>query len=142
MASRSAEEHLQHVPIVLDRLQKHKLLAMETEWAFFITEIKFLGYDFSAAGKAVDPSKTEALRLKPAPDTIVELQRWLGSVNFYSAFIPRFAVITAPLTDLLKDVPAQVQRQSKAKLAWLPVHLNFIRQCSRPFGRHWQLHPY
>jgi hypothetical protein len=46
----------------------------------------------------------------------------LGAVNYYSAFIPRFADITAPLTDLLKAVPAQVQRQSKAKLAWLPVH--------------------
>ncbi len=67
---------------------------------------------FSASGKAVDPSKTEALRLLPAPDTIVELQRLLGAVNYYSAFIPRFAEITAPLTDLLKAVPAQVQRQS------------------------------
>ena len=102
IASRSAEEHLQHVAIVLERLRKHKLLARETKCAFFMTKIKFLGYVFSAEGKAVDPSKTEALRLLPAPDTIVELQRWLGAVNYYSAFIPRFADITAPLTDLLK----------------------------------------
>ena len=74
IASRSAEEHLQHVAIVLDRFQKYKLLARETKCAFFMTEIKLLGYVFSAAGKAVDPSKTEALRLLPAPDTIVELQ--------------------------------------------------------------------
>ena len=117
-----AEEHLQHVAIVLERLQKHQLLARETKCAFFMTEIKFLGYVFSAAGKAVDAGKTAALRLLPAPDTIVELQRWLGAVNYYSSFIPKFAEITAPLTDLLKAVPAQVQRKSKAKLAWLPVH--------------------
>ncbi len=81
-----------------------------------------MGYVLSASGKAVDPSKTEALRLLPAPDSIVELQRWLGAVNYYGAFIPRFADITAALTDLLKAVPAQVQCQSKANLAWLPVH--------------------
>ncbi len=60
IAPRSAEEHLQHVAIVLDRLQKHKLLARETNCAFFMTEIKFWGYVFSASGKAVDPSKTKA----------------------------------------------------------------------------------
>ena len=122
IASRSAEEHLEHVAIVLERLQKHKLLARETKCAFFQTEIKFLGYIFSAQGKAVDPSKTEALRFLPAPDTIVELQRWLGAVNYYSTFIPNFAAITAPLTDLLKAIPDQVRRKSKAKLEWLPQH--------------------
>ena len=122
IASRSVEEHLQHVAVVLERLKQHKLLARETKCAFFMTEIKFLGYVFSADGKAVDASKTAALRLLPAPDTIVELQRWLGAVNYYSSFIPRFAEITAPLTDLLKAVPAHLQRKSKAKLAWSQVH--------------------
>jgi transposase InsO family protein len=122
IASRSAEEHLQHLATVLARLKQHQLLARETKCAFFMTEIKFLGYIFSAKGKAVDFSKTEALRQLPAPDTIVELQRWLGAVNYYSAFIPNFAEITAPLTDLLKALPAQVRRKSKAKLEWLPLH--------------------
>jgi hypothetical protein len=87
-----------------------------------MTEIKFLGYIFSAQGKSVDSSKTEALRFLPAPDTVVELQRWLGAVNYYSMFIPHFAAITAPLTDLLKAVPEQARRKSKAKLDWLPQH--------------------
>ena len=116
IASRTAEEHLQHVATVLERLQKHQLLARETKCAFFMTEIKFLGFVFSAQGKAVDSSKTEALCFLPAPDTVLELQRWLGAVNYYSSFIPRFADITAPLTDLLKAIPDKVNRKSKAKL--------------------------
>ena len=126
IASRTAEEHLQHVAAVLERLQQHQLLARETKCAFFImmTEIKFLGFVFSAHGKAVDYSKTEALRFLPAPDTVLELQRWLGAVNYYSSFIPHFADITAPLTDLLKAIPDKVSRKSKAKLNWLLVHQN------------------
>ncbi len=56
----------------------------------------------------------------------VELQRWVGAVNDYSTFISQFADITAPLSDLLKAVPAlaHVQRKCEAKLAcqWLPIH--------------------
>ena len=43
IASKSDEEHLQHVAIVLERLKKHQLLARETKCAFFLPEIKFLG---------------------------------------------------------------------------------------------------
>jgi hypothetical protein len=122
IASRTAEEHLQHLTIVFERLHKHQLLARETKCAFFMREIKFLGFVFSAQGKSVDPAKTEALRVLPAPNTIHELQRWLGAVNYYSAFIPQFADIVAPLTDLLKAQPEKVRRKSKAKLEWLPIH--------------------
>ena len=85
-------------------------------------EIKFLGYVFSADGKAVDISKTEALRALPPPATVSELQRWLGAVNYYSAFIPHYAEKTAPLSDLLKGHPERIRRRSLAKLTWLPVH--------------------
>jgi hypothetical protein len=124
IASRSAEEHIQHLATVLARLKKQQLLARETKCAFFMAEIKFLGYIFrvSAQGKAVDSSKTAALRQLPAPDTIVELQRWLGAVDYCSAFISKFAEITVLLTELLKALPAQVRSKSKAKLEWLPIH--------------------
>ena len=121
IASRSAEEHLQHVSIVLERLQQHKLLARETKCAFFMSSIKFLGFVFSAEGRAVDTSKTDALRILPAPDTILELQRWLGAINYYSPFLPRYAALMAPLTDLLKNIPDK-SRKSRAKLVWLPEH--------------------
>ena len=68
-----------------------------------MSEIKFLGFLFSAQGKVVDYSKTAALRILPIPDTVVEPQQWLGAVNYYSTFIPRFAYITAPFTDLIKS---------------------------------------
>jgi hypothetical protein len=54
IASKTAEEHLAHIEIVLQRLQQHNLLARETKCVFFQSEVKFLGYVFSAAGKAVD----------------------------------------------------------------------------------------
>ena len=120
--SRSVEEHLSHVSRVLERLHQHRLIARESKCSFFLTEIQFLGFVFSQQGRAVDSSKTAALCLLPPPDTVHELQRWLGAVNYCSPFILRFADLTAPLTDLLRGVPKKSQRKSKAKLNWSPIH--------------------
>ena len=104
IASKTAEEHLAHIEIVLQRLQQHNLLARETKCVFSQSEVKFLGYVFSAAGKAVDAEKTAAICQIAPPETVHDLQRWLGQVNYYSMFIPKYAEITAPLSDLLKGL--------------------------------------
>ena len=122
IASRSAEEHLQHVEIVLQRLREHQFIAREAKCSFFQTEIKFLGFVLSAAGRAVDPERTKALQQLVPPQTVHELQRWLGMVNYYRSFIPKYATITAPLTDLLKDHQAASRPRSGARLQWLPTH--------------------
>ena len=43
-------------------------------------------------------------------------------VNYYSAFIPKFAHIIAPLTDLLKGHPCAHKKKSAAQLQWSAVH--------------------
>ena len=122
IASRSAEEHIRHVEIVLQRLRDHQFIAREVKCSFFQTEIKFLGFVFSAAGRAVDPARTMALQQMAPPQTVHELQRWLGMVNYYRSFIPKYAHITAPLTDLLKSHPAASKPKSGARLLWLSEH--------------------
>lgn len=121
IASKTATEHLQHIDIVLQRLQQHQLLAREAKCAFFMSEIKFLGYVFSAAGKAVDSTTVEAICQIPAPETVHQLQRWLGQVNYYSMFIPKYAEIIAPLTDLLKGTSASKKKKCLSRLVWGPL---------------------
>jgi hypothetical protein len=68
------------------------------------------------------------------PNTVHDLQRWLGAVNYYSAFIDKYAEITAPLTDLLKGSNA-----SKRKNAWPNCRgLKYIIGRSRPSRQLWQ----
>ena len=63
-----------------------------------------------------------ALRALPPPSTVSDLQRWLGAVNYYSAFIPHYADITAPLSDLLKGHPDRSRKKSMTKLLWSSQH--------------------
>jgi hypothetical protein len=79
----------------------------------FMSEVKVLGYVFSAQGKSVDESKTSAICQLARPETVHDLQRWLGQVNYYSMFIPKYAQMIAPLTDLLKGTSSLVDKMRK-----------------------------
>ena len=122
IASKTAEEHLQHIEIVLQRLKEHELLARETKCAFFMSEINFLGYVFSAHCKAVDPAKTSAICQLARPETVHDLQRWLGQVNYYSTFIPKYAEMIAPLTNMLKGTSSTKKKRCLVRLDWQEPH--------------------
>ena len=128
IASRSAEEHLEHLKIVLQRLQDHQLIARESKCRFFQQQVKFLGFVFSAEGRAVDSSKTAALCQMSPPTTVHGLQRWLGMINYYSSFIPKYAHMVAPLTELLKGHPHGSKPRSAAKLEWSDLHQKAFEQ--------------
>ena len=71
--------------------------------------IGFLGCRASAAGVQLDPDNIEAIRSWPLPlGTRTEVQKFLGFASYYRNFLPGFAKIAAPLTDLLKKDRALV----------------------------------
>ncbi|TYK17871.1 wall-associated receptor kinase 5-like [Cucumis melo var. makuwa] len=50
----------------------------------------------------MEPKKIEAIRTWPIPDSIKEIQAFLGLASFYRKFIKNFNSIVAPFTDRLK----------------------------------------
>ena len=54
-------------------------------------EMTLLGHGISTHGVKPDPRKTSAIRNIPVPTTKVELQRFLGMVNYLGKFIPNLA---------------------------------------------------
>ena len=55
--SKNAEEHVEHVRIVLEVLRKHKLYAKLAKCSFMQSELKFLGHIVGAQSLQVDPKK-------------------------------------------------------------------------------------
>ena len=54
----------------------------------------------------MDPSKVEAVRTWPIPNTLREVRGFLGFANFYRRFIKDFSKIARPLHELTKkDFP-------------------------------------
>ena len=65
-------------------------------------------WDILFQGKGIRPlpEKLESVKKMPAPTTAKEIKQFLGLVGYYGKFIPRFADIARPMTNLTKqDVP-------------------------------------
>ncbi|CAI7877298.1 unnamed protein product [Closterium sp. NIES-53] len=67
---------------------------------FALKNVQFLGHMVNDKGVHVDPRKIEAVKKWKVPENVKELQQFLGFANYYSRFMPQYAAMAAPLTDL------------------------------------------
>lgn len=101
--SDSQREHGEHVRLILEALEKHKLHLKPGKCVWNTTEVSFLGFT-AVAGKGLRMSddKIQGIRNIPPPRGLHDLRSFLGTVNFYDKFIPHYSDLTAPLTALTK----------------------------------------
>ena len=99
--SKDAQEHEQHLRIVLETLREKKLYAKLSKCDFWLKEVSFLGHIVSAEGIRVDPAKIEAVVNWKSPQNVTEVRSFLGLAGYYRIFVRGFSVIASPLTKLL-----------------------------------------
>ena len=98
--------HLKHLEEVFQRLREADLKLKASKCNFFKKHIQYLGHLVSGEGIEPLPEKLEAVRKMPPPTTPKEVRQFLGLVGYYRKFVPKFADIARPLTNLTKqDVP-------------------------------------
>ena len=113
VASPSIAVHVQHVRQLLRRLDDAGLAINKEKCVFGVPSVTFLGHTVSARGIMPLDSKVTAIRAIPRPKTKVDLQRYLGCINFYHRFMLSLATVLAPLHALVSSVATQ-----KAPLDW------------------------
>ena len=67
-----------------------------------VKSIVFLGHIVSSEDVKVDPAKIEAITNMPLPNSVNELQRFLGMITYLGKFIPNLSEVTSPFRTLLK----------------------------------------
>ncbi len=110
------EQHLLDVRAVLERLQAAGLVLNGEKCIFAAREVKFLGHRVTSSGVSPLPQKVEAVRRHPRPETVRQLQGFLGMLKFYRRFVGDAARLLRPLTDALKGSP-----KLTATLDWSPA---------------------
>ena len=100
--STSEEEHIELVRKVLAKLKEHKLAISVTKSVFHQESVEFLGYIVATNGVTLSARKVESIKNWKPPQSIMEVQIFIGFANFYRRFIDNFSSLVAPLTALTK----------------------------------------
>ncbi|KAL4340168.1 hypothetical protein GQ457_08G025660 [Hibiscus cannabinus] len=96
------QEHLIHVRQVLQKLHDGGFVAKRSKCDFGREQIEYLGHIVSKDGLSMDPNKVAAIKAWPTPTNITGVKGFLGLAGYYRKFIRGFAMIAAPLSDLLR----------------------------------------
>ncbi|MGH0117755.1 UNVERIFIED_CONTAM: hypothetical protein FKN15_039051 [Acipenser sinensis] len=96
------EEHLVRLASVLQSLREAGLTANLGKCAFGHQETQYLGFIMGNGRVKPVTTKVQALVDAPVPRTKAQVRSLLGLAGYYRRFIPEFATIVSPLTDLTK----------------------------------------
>ncbi|GJS27333.1 putative reverse transcriptase domain-containing protein [Tanacetum coccineum] len=88
--SKTQEEHVKHLSLVLELLKKEKVYAKFSKCEFWLREVQFLRHVINGNRIHVDPSKIEAVKNWKAPRTPIEVRSFLGLAGYYCRFIKNF----------------------------------------------------
>ena len=100
--SKSAEEHLTHLRLVLSKLQGAKLYAKLSKCRFALSSVKFCGHVIDQHGIMPDPEKVKVVLDWPIPTDVHQLRSFVGLAQYFRKFIQAFPSMIEPLTALFK----------------------------------------
>ena len=100
--SKDEESHPKHLEIVLKHFQEHERYVSPKKCEFMQEEIDFLRFLVGKKGLRVNPENVEVLKTWPKPEKLTDFRRFVGLLQFFRRFIPKFSEIAAPLTNLTK----------------------------------------
>ena len=109
--SSTLTEHKDHVRQVLQALLDAKPFVKAEKCLFHVKTVTFLGFIVSEGMVHMDPNKVTAVLKWRVPQSVKEVQRFLGFANFYCRFIWNFNAVAAPII-------ASTKKEQSSRFAW------------------------
>lgn len=106
--------HLEHIQIILNKIEKAGMRISATKSNFFRPKVEFLGFVVTKDGIKTCPGKVKDIREFRMPESLKSLRSFLGLSGYYRRFIKDYADIAKPLTRYLEGENGNVSaRKSK-----------------------------
>jgi hypothetical protein len=111
--SDSIEEHQNHLGLVLNKLREHSLYLHADKCELYAEKVECLGHMIDEHGLHADSDKMACIREWKTPRNYLEVQRFLGLVQYLAHFLPDISAYTSPLSAMTRN------RQA---FLWRPLH--------------------
>jgi len=95
--------HLEHLKQFFGVIRSSGLKLNVRKCSFAKPEIKYLGHLIGCGKHRPDPDMTKAVYEMKPPTTKKQLKLVLGLFSYYRTYVPYFAAIAKPLTDLTAE---------------------------------------
>ena len=114
--SHTWREHLHHLRSLLQCIRDKGLTVRPSKIETGFQSLEFLGHVVGKGQLMPEEGKLHKIMQIPTPTTRKQVRAVLGLLSFYRRYVPNFAAISAPLTDLTKEGAGK----SKT-VVWTPV---------------------
>ena len=125
IASTSAAEHKVHLKIVCERLKQYGLLIQKQKCVLGKPQVEYLGYLVNKNGISPLPEKVKVIKEFPKPTTVIELQRFLGMINFYRRSLPNAAAMQIPFGKYI----ANSKKNDRTLIDWTAEAEEAFQRC-------------
>ncbi|CAK1591368.1 unnamed protein product [Parnassius mnemosyne] len=114
IASDYAVSHREHLDKVFQRFNEYGVTINVSKCDLGKEKLEFLGYEVSSEGVRPLDRKVQAIVSYPRPETVEQLRRFLGMLNFYRSHIPMAADYQAELNAYLHNT----KKRDKTLIDW------------------------
>jgi hypothetical protein len=125
--------HLKHLRLFLQAIEKSKLTLNLKKCHFGLSQVSFVGHLMGSGMHGPDPEKVKAVNEILTPKTKSDLRKVLGFFSYFRSYIPNYAHIAQPLTELTTN-------RYNAVLPWNTVHSNALQLLKSKLSEATKLH--
>jgi len=115
-------DHDEAVEALLKRAREYNLKFGPEKCKLRVTAVPFFGEVASRKGIKPDPKKLEGMSKMKTPKDKIQLQSFLGCLNFMSKFTPELSTLVKPLRQLTS---------ANAEFVWTPNHTDIFEKAKR-----------
>lgn len=93
-------DHDRNLHDFLKRCEERGIRLNEEKFAYKCEQVKFMGHILSKDGLKIDPDKVAAIDKMKRPESVDDVQRFVGMVKYLGKYLPRLSDVCEPLRRL------------------------------------------